>query len=204
MQTKVTVGISVYNNEKTIKYAINSILNQSYTNWELIIIDDGSTDNSLEIIRSYKDERIKVFTDGKNKGLITRLNQMINLCQTDFFFRMDSDDIMHPERIRKQVDFLIENKEIDIVGAEAIVVDEDNVISGIRKNKNIVKSKRFVFENSVFIHPTVAGKTQWFKQNMYNNGFHRCEDFELWCRTIEFSNFAHINEPLLFYRDPKN
>ncbi|MGG0249774.1 glycosyltransferase [Peribacillus frigoritolerans] len=203
MPTKVTVGISIYNNEKTIKYAIDSILKQTYNDWELILIDDGSTDNSLDIIRTYNDERIKVYTDGENKGLITRLNQMINLCQTDFFFRMDSDDIMHPERIEKQVKFLLNNKDIDLVGAEAIVVDEENKISGIRRNKNIVKSIRFVFENPVFIHPTVAGKTEWFKQHRYDNGFHRCEDFELWCRTIETSNFAHINEPLLFYRDPK-
>ena len=101
----VTIGLPFYNAEKYLALAIESVLQQTYTNWELLLLDDGSTDNSLSIAQSYaqKDSRIKVISDGKNKNLATRLNELPSLAQGLYLARMDADDIMHSARIVKTI-----------------------------------------------------------------------------------------------------
>src|SRR5699024_7790602 len=91
--TKVTVGIPFYNNESTIEYAIRSVLNQTFEDWQLVLVNDGSTDNSLNIVKKFESDKVIILNDGENKGLISRLNQLIDFCETKYFARMDSDDI---------------------------------------------------------------------------------------------------------------
>lgn len=199
--SKVTIGIPFFNNETTLKFAIHSVINQTFQDWQLILINDGSTDQSLEIAKQYESEKIVVINDGENKGLIYRLNQLIDMCGTKYFVRMDSDDIMTPARIEKQVSFLELQTDIDVVGAGAYIIDEKNKITGNRippfKSYNIDDILR---KKDLFIHPTVMGRTEWFRKYKYKYGFNRAEDLELWCRSYEYSNFANIEEPLLFYR----
>ncbi|MGL5269675.1 MAG: glycosyltransferase family 2 protein, partial [Selenomonadaceae bacterium] len=116
---KVSIGLPFYNDEKTLRYTIQSILLQSYTDWELILLDDGSTDGSLAIAKSIKDKRVRVVSDNENKGLAVRLNEIANLANGQYLARMDADDLMHPDRIKEQVLFLEENPEIDVVGTNA-------------------------------------------------------------------------------------
>ncbi|MFC6040249.1 glycosyltransferase family 2 protein [Paenisporosarcina macmurdoensis] len=203
MHPKITIGIPFYDNEKTLEIAIKSVLTQTYQNWELLLVNDGSKDKSIDIAKKFDDPRIKLLNDGENKGLIYRLNEMIDITKTDYFFRMDSDDIMHPQRIEKQLNFLLENTSIDIVGSSAIIIDEDNQVYGSRFVNNDINNKRLTLYFGKFIHPTIAGKTDWFKKHKYDPLFYRSEDHELWVRTIEESNFYNIKEPLLFYRVPK-
>jgi len=108
----ISIGISIYNAEKYLVDAINSVLEQTYENWELVLVDDGSTDNSLKIAQEFaiKDNRIRVISDGLNKKLPARLNQIINEAKYDYIARMDADDVMHPQRLEKQLQFLEKNK----------------------------------------------------------------------------------------------
>lgn len=202
--TKVTIGIPFYNNENTLEYAVRSVLNQTFEDWLLILVNDGSTDDSLKIARSFESEKITVLNDGENKGLIYRLNQLVDLCATEYFCRMDSDDIMTTNRLEEQITLLDSRLDVDVVGSSAYVIDEKNKITGVRKsNQNKDYNVDVILKENVFIHPSVVGKTEWFKKHKYKNEFHRAEDLELWCRTVKDSKFINIDCPLLFYRDPE-
>ena len=106
MSELVTIGLPFYNDRLTLELAIKSIFAQTYKNWELILVDDGSTDGSLNIAKKITDKRVRIISDEKNKGLIFRLNQIASLAKGKYLARMDADDLMQPTRIEKQVEFL--------------------------------------------------------------------------------------------------
>lgn len=190
----VTIAIPIYNAEKYLRDSIQSVLNQTYRDWILYLINDGSTDDSLFIIQEFaeKDSRIIIVNDGFNRGLIARLNQSIEMCTSKYYARMDADDIMCITRIEEQVKFLEEHPEVDVCGTSIMTIDSDNNIIGSGLSEGKV---------SGFVHPTVMGKTSWFKANPYIYWALRAEDFELWSRTSKYSNFYAIGKPLLFYRE---
>ena len=155
----VYVGIPFYNAEKYLDYAIRSVLNQTYTNWKMTLIDDGSTDSSLALARKYtSDTRVKVISDGRNKGLVYRLNELVKLSDCKYFVRMDADDIMHPQRLEKQLRYLEEHPQADVVGSWAYSIDTGNRVVGILKNKVNPSVIGDVFAHACFIHPSVMGK----------------------------------------------
>lgn len=200
----ITVGLPFYNNEKTLEIAIKSIIQQTFKNWELILIDDGSVDDSLAIAEKMAsiDERISLISDGKNKGLVHRLNQIIDIAQGDYIARMDADDIMLPERLEKQFAVFISNSKIDIVATAAFTIDENDNPIGIRDTEDIIfKSKKDIFKKALLIHPSILVKKEWYKSNRYDKEYIRAEDFELWCRTFSYTKFFRITEPLLLYRE---
>lgn len=190
----VTIAIPIYNAERYLRDAIQSCINQTYKNWELLLMCDGSTDNSTAIANEMaaKDSRIQVIDDGQNKGLIYRLNQSIQLAKGNLYARMDADDIMYVTRIEEQVKFFEEHLDVDVIGTSIMTIDDNN---------NIVGSGYSVGPATSFVHPSVMGKTAWFLDNTYSDWALRAEDFELWCRTFEDSNFYNIGKPLLFYRE---
>ena len=190
----VTIAIPIYNAEAYLAYAIQSVINQSYQNWELLLMCDGSSDNSTTIAAAYakKDNRIKLVDDRINKGLIYRLNQSIDMAKGKYYARMDADDIMVVSRIEEQVTFLDAHPEVDVCGASIMTIDNENRIMGSGLSEGNVNG---------FIHPTVMGRTSWFKSNPYADWALRAEDFELWSRTSSVSNFYAIGKPLLFYRE---
>lgn len=198
----VTIAIPVFNGEKHVSDAIKSVLSQTYTNWELFIIDDGSKDRTLEIVSQFNDARIKLISDGFNKGLSSRLNQSIDLANGSLYARMDADDIMIPQRIEKQVIYMINHPECDVVGSSAYIIDGNNRVTAIRMG-NRFKEVGFisVLKFGGFMHPTVLGRTKWFKIHNYDVNAERYEDIELWLRTADQSHFGYIIEPLLFYRE---
>ena len=198
----VSVVIPAYNCEKTIQYTICSVINQTFTDFELLIFDDGSTDDTTNIIESFSDIRIKLYKDGYNKGIACRLNQLINLASGHYLIRMDGDDLMFHNRLERQVKFLQEHPDVDVVGAPAIVIDENNNILGLRGRASRIWSFDDLFMSSRFIHPTVAGKTEWFRNWKYDESLSGCEDMDLWIRSFKKSVFADILEPVLFYREP--
>lgn len=193
----ITIGLPVYNAELFIRDAIQSVLNQTYSDFKLLIVDDGSTDNSIDIINSFNDNRIELLIDKKNLGLPSRLNQIAALTTTKYLARMDSDDIMHPDRIAKQLEILNTNDKIDVLGTNVISINEFNIIQGIRNP--IIEHK--LTPCTVFIHPTITAKTEWFRKNLYDIKAIRVEDADLWNRTYKTSNFQRIETPLLFYRE---
>ena len=190
----VTIAIPIYNADKYIRDAIQSCINQTYQNWELLLMCDGSTDNSTVIAKEIAngDSRIKIIDDGQNRGLIARLNQSVEMCETKYYARMDADDIMCINRIEEQVKFMEEHAEVDVCGSSIMTIDNNNNIIGSSFNEGRVNS---------FIHPTVFGRTEWFRENPYANWALRAEDFELWIRTSGKSNFYALPQPLLFYRE---
>src|SRR5260370_39399684 len=112
----VSIGMPVCNCESTVRAAVQSILNQTFNDWELLVIDDGSSDQTVNLVRTYVDPRIRVFADGKHEGLVARLNQAIGLSRGRYFARMDGDDISYPERLALQVEFMTQHSETDLVG----------------------------------------------------------------------------------------
>ena len=129
----VTIAIPFYNSGEYLKYAVKSVLNQTYANWELILLNDGSTDNYEDIISEFEDKRIRFINDGYQLGLPARLNQLSLIAHGEYYARMDADDIMHPQRIELQVEFLVKHPEIDVVGSYAYYIDKDNSILGVSK-----------------------------------------------------------------------
>ncbi len=194
VQPLVTIAIPFFNREDYLGYAIQSVINQSYKKWELILIDDGSRDESLNIAKCYEkiDERIRVIADGHNKGLAVRLNETVNMAKGDYYARMDDDDIMVVNRIESQINYMLEHQEVDVIGSSVMVIDANNVITHTMNLSGVTKG---------FIHPTIMAKTKWFRDNPYNEMLRRSQDYELWLRTQDKYNFYNIPQPLLFYRE---
>lgn len=190
----VTIAIPIYNAERHLRDAIQSVINQTYRDWILYLINDGSSDKSLAIMQEYanRDCRIRIINDGENKGLVARLNQSIVLAETKYYARMDADDIMYVTRIEEQVKFLEEHLDVDVLGTSIMTIDDENRIVGSGFYEGQVKG---------FIHPTVMGHTTWFKNNPYSMWAVRAEDTELWMRTAAESKFWALGKPLLFYRE---
>jgi glycosyltransferase involved in cell wall biosynthesis len=202
----LTIGLPFYNNGKTLANAIKSVLMQTYTDWELILVDDGSTDGSYEIAQriAATDSRIKLVSDGINRGLVYRLNQIIDLANGVYIARMDSDDMMMPEKLQKQLEVLFNDSSIDVIDTAVYTIDENDEPTGMRGMADIAEwDKKKAMKNVLLFHPTVIAKTSWYRQNKYDNEYIRSEDFELWCRSFNHTSFSRVYEPLFFYREGK-
>jgi len=204
----ISIGIPFYNAEKYLENAICSVLAQTYKCWELILIDDGSSDSSLAIANMYatKDPRIRVISDGQNKKLPYRLNQIIHEARYDFIARMDADDIMHPERLEKQLSFLETNKSYDLVSTGLVSIDNDNIVKGYRKVESLYDDFLSIKTSYPIVHPSIMARRSWFERNKYSEEYPRAEDFELWTRAISNNDFkmAILPDLLLYYREEGN
>lgn len=200
----MTIGIPVYNVGRFIGHTIKSILKQTYSNFELIIIDDGSTDNTIEEVMKFNDPRIKLIVDCENHGISYRLNQQIDLAKGKYFVRMDGDDLMFPDRVEKEVAYLEAYPDVDVVGSGAVIIDDDNNIIGQRRGCNSHKCIKDYVTTPRFIHPTVCGRVEWFRKFKYKEEYNGVEDCNLWLRgAVEDSSYYTIQMPLIFYRDPE-
>lgn len=201
----VSVGIPIYNAENFLTDAIKSVLNQTYQDFELILIDDGSTDRSLEIAKKFEkmDSRVRVIHDGQNKKLPDRLNQLILESKFDLIARMDADDIMHPERLERQVN-LLRNSSYDLVSTSYFTINsQDRVISSRIIKKEELTLDDFLLGNYYILHPSILAKKSWYLDNFYDHKFDRAEDYELWFRAMVNKNFniKILTDPLMFYRE---
>lgn len=201
MQPLVSIGMSVFNCEKTLRSAVQSILDQTYANWELILIDDGSTDRTVEIAKSFQDDRIKVVTDGQNQQLPIRLNQTIALSRGKYFARMDGDDISYPERLQMQVEYLENHPEIDLLGTSNVNFDEDGQATGVADQKlSHAEICSRPWSGFSLLHPSWMGKLDWFRKCQYRPDAIRMEDYDLMLRTYQTSRFAALPDVLVGYR----
>lgn len=204
-QPKVTILMSVYNDEKFVREAIDSILNQTFTDFEFLIINDGSKDDSLKIIKSYKDTRITLISR-ENKGLVYSLNEGIKLAKGEYIARQDSDDVSLPHRLETEVKFLDSHPKVGLVGSNYTIID--------------TKGKRMVTTN-VFTHPAdlkltqitcnqfghgsiMARKTILQKLKGYDKSVGHVEDYDLWTRISRVADIANIEEPTYLYRTNPN
>jgi glycosyltransferase involved in cell wall biosynthesis len=204
-EVELTVLMPVYNGERFLKSAIESILSQNFRNLEFLIINDGSTDSSDKIIRSFHDKRIIHISNERNLGLISTLNKGINLAKGKYIARMDGDDISMPGRLSKQVSFLDENPKISMVAANIQLVDEEENDLGVWeediKCKTEKQIKSLLPYTNCIAHPTVVIRTDIAKKFLYDNRQINNEDWDLWMRLVsEGYRISKINEPLLKYR----
>lgn len=199
----ISVVMSVYNGELYLDKAIQSILTQTYKDFEFIIINDGSIDKSLEIIEKYmsKDERI-VLISRENKGLIVSLNEGIEKAKGKYIARMDADDISLPERFEEQVKFMEDNPDIGICGTWVEVFGKNMKNTVWKLSCSNKRLKAELLFSSCFAHPSVMIKKRLFIDNnlFYDNFFLHVEDFELWSKLSFVTNFATINKILIKYR----
>lgn len=199
---KVTIGIPFYNAELTLKKTIISILNQTFPDFELILVDDCSTDSSLIIATSFlSDPRVKIIKNKTNLGLSANLNKINNNAKGDIIIRMDHDDIMFPDRVMKIVEAFNENEDCNIIGHSAIIINENDQIVGFRKSPEHTSLIECYFSTR-FIHPSVAYRKALVVNNLYNSKFDGCEDQELWYRIFSRSKALILDSALIFYREP--
>jgi len=205
MRTVPTVSIIMpaYNAHATIEGAISSIQNQTYKDWELLILDDGSTDRTADKVEAFKDTRIKYYKSTKRLGIAGRLNEGILMAKGKYVARMDADDVSLSARIEKQVTFMEEHSEIDLLGTSIIAISRN----GTFLHEYICPSTHQELVSNLscgipLYHSTWLGKKEWFLKWRYRKRFFKYggEDFDLLLRSLSVSNFACLDEPLLAYR----
>ena len=193
--------MSVYNGGTYLRPAIQSILEQTFSDFEFIIVNDGSTDESLEIIRSFSDSRIRLIENEKNMGLIYSLNRGIDLASGEYIARMDSDDISLPNRLKKQVAFMDANYDVAVCGTWIKTIgDESGFVKKYFTDSEEIKAS-LLFNTSV-AHPTVIIRTSILKKYnfQYEESHKHFEDYALWVKISRIARLANIPEALLLYR----
>jgi len=199
----ISVIMPVYNSEKYLAKAIESILNQTYRNFEFLIINDGSNDSSVEIIKRYakKDERIILINRKENKGIVYSLIEGINQARGEFVARMDADDISLPNRFEVQIEYMIKNN-LDVCGSFIQFLRKgikERIIAFPIKHNEIKYTLLFV---NAFSHPTVVFRKEVFQKVNYRTDYESAEDYKLWCDILSNTDFkvGNVPEVLLYYR----
>lgn len=199
MLPKVSVVLPVYNAALYVKEAVQSVLNQTFQNFELLIYNDGSTDNSLEILQQFEDSRIRIVNYEKNIGLIQLLNNAFSEAKGEYIARMDADDVCLPDRFEKQVGFLDQHPNIGICGGFLEIIGTNE----INKKPALDKDLRWwIFKGSPFAHPSVMirNKVLIHSNLKYNPDAYVVEDFDLWWRMAFVTQLANLETVLLKYR----
>jgi glycosyltransferase involved in cell wall biosynthesis len=197
----VSVIIPVYNGSLYLLESINSILNQSYKNLEIIIINDGSTDNSESIIKKINDPRI-IYIAQENQGLSSTLNTGIKIANGEFIARQDQDDISLFNRIEVQLDYLKKNN-INFVGSRSVVIDDKG--TEIAKHTHPLSSiacKLFLQFDNPFVHSSILAKKNIFLNDLYSSELDKQppEDYDLWCRLSKNFEMENVSQRLILYR----
>ena len=196
--------MGAYNEERNIGRALESILAQTFVEWELIVIDDGSTDATADVVQRYadKDSRITLVSNETNLQLSASLNKAIALAQADLIARADADDVNLPERLSKQYEYMQEHREIDVLGTGAWLRD----VTGQRVNSfsyptSHSELKSLPFLKTIFFHPSVMMRRRFFEvAGLYDQKYPYAEDKELWLRGLSAGCcYANLAEPLIEY-----
>lgn len=196
---KVSVVMPVFNGEQFVKEAVQSILAQTYTDFDFIIIDDGSTDRTLDILSRIRDSRIRLVTHRQNQGLIDSLNEGFRLSTGEYVARMDCDDVAHPSRLSKQVLFLDRNTSIGAVGSSVRTIGTK--IDRIRPPGGHELIKISCLFDSPMVHPSVILRKDVLSDPVYDKSYTHAEDYELWTRLLLKGVRLHnLSDELLDYR----
>ena len=203
----ISVVMPVYNCEKYIAYSIESILSQSFKAFELIIVDDGSSDNSMSIIQSYKDKRIRIITNPNNIGLTKSLNKAINCSKGEYIARMDADDISLVDRLEKQSDFMEDNPKVAVLGGGYQEIDSDGrLINYVFKppvDKETIEHQLLFkkpFANPIVHSTAIIRRTALEDVGRYRVPFQAAQDYDLWLRISEKFEIQNMDEILIYYR----
>jgi len=200
----VSVLMPVYNGERFLREAIDSILHQTYRDFELLILNDGSTDASLTIINSYTDPRIRLIDNEQNRGLTATLNRGLEEASSDLIARQDADDLSSPNRLAKQVEFFKHHPDVALLGTQARFIDERGYSSGSILQRACSHDSikwDLLFDNS-FTHSSVMFRKRVVQGELggYDETFSYCQDYELWSRVATSHHVANLIESLVSYR----
>jgi glycosyltransferase involved in cell wall biosynthesis len=197
----------VRNCEKTVAVAVRSVLNQTFNDWELLVVDDGSTDGTLAELSRFQDGRIKVLHNNHSHGLASRLNEAIGLAEGEFYARMDGDDVCYPRRFELQLGYLQSHPEVDLMGGGLFVFGEEGRVLG----KRIPPADhdaicRRPYSGFPMAHPAFFGKRRWFQLWHFEprrGRFQGACDQDLLLRSYSHSRFANITDIIIGYREEK-
>jgi glycosyltransferase involved in cell wall biosynthesis len=200
----VTVGIPFFDEERHLAAAIRSVLAQTWSRLEILLVDDGSTDASLEIAQSFRDDRIQVVSDGHRRFLPTRLNEIVRRARGELVARMDADDVAHPDRLRRQIEALeATGRDCVACGTWVGLVDANetplSVVEAAARS-----SPRVALERGLMPHASLLARRSWLEMYPYDEELTRAEDRDLWSRTAG-ARFTVVQEPLYVVRvSPRN
>ncbi|WP_043958127.1 glycosyltransferase family A protein [Lysobacter sp. A03] len=201
----ISIGIPFFNAESTLLDAVRSVFAQTHVSWELILLDDGSTDRSLELALSIDDPRVRVYSDGKNKRLATRLNELRYLVRTEYIARMDADDLMAPTRLARQLEVLVANPDVDLVSTGVLSLTDDYEPVGVRcvAPGHSILPRALLGGHSGIVHASVIGRKAWFDRNSYRQDLPISQDTNLWVRAYSRNDLrvAFVPEPMYYYRE---
>lgn len=208
MKPLISVIMPVYNAEKFVFEAIKSIVDQTYTNWELIIINDGSSDSSINIIKEFDDKRIRIYENELNKGIAFSRNRAIDLANGKYIAIMDNDDISLPNRFEDQVNYLENHNEIDVLSGACEVIDSNGEL--LKRNTSVLKNPKYIrakllFQN-VFFNGTVMLRKNLIDENniRYRENQYGMEDFCFWVECSKKMEMTSIDSCIYKYREHEN
>tara|TARA_A100001015_G_scaffold227188_1_gene256624 strand:- start:6483 stop:7238 length:756 start_codon:yes stop_codon:yes gene_type:complete len=204
---ELLVVLAAYNDEKLLKFAIDSIIRQSYKNWKLVLVDDGSNDKTLTIMNAYKKYRkVEIIINKKRIGLTKCLNKVITKNKNALIARMDADDISSTKRFEKQINFLHKNKDISLLGTNANYYNESNKYIGKSNLPNKDNEiKQLLNKKNPFIHSSVVFKKSFFNElKGYNEFFFNAQDYDLWLRGRKKFKYAILRDRLIKHRIKSN
>lgn len=203
----LSVVISIFNNAQHLEDSLCSVLNQTFQDFEVLIIDDCSTDSSVEIVQGLQDKRVLLTINSVNHGLTRNLNTLIAKASGNYIARFDGDDICLPSRFEKQINYLEQHPDISLVSSSAILISEDGkeICQAYRPKSGRIIQRNIQKKNNI-IHPSVMLRKSVFDKMSYDQAFRTGQDWDLWKRMDrEGFLFGHINEPLIKYRlNPKS
>lgn len=205
---KVSIILPVYNGEKTLAASLKSIANQTYRDFETLIVDNNSTDSSCDIAREFTDTANVRIVHCKEQGLVPALNYGIYNSDCEFMARQDDDDYWYPDKLEKQMKRFEEQPHLDIIGTQIRTLDPDGRVEEIGTfgkkvnyavEDNSMKQMLMIGQNPI-CHPSVViRRNVMLRVGGYSDLWHLAEDFELWCRMMPFAKFANIDEVLIDY-----
>lgn len=204
---KVSVVMSIYNGAKTLELSINSIIKQTYVDWEFIIVNDGSTDNTGDLLNNYsaKYDNVNIITNDSCHGLAYSLNKAIAKSSGEYIARADADDFSYSSRLKEQVIFLEKNPLVSVVGTGASYMTKSKESVDIVMPKEHKEIFKYMYKDSPFIHSSVMMRRIFFIEvGGYNETFRRSQDYDLWCRGKYLGEYHNIENILIGYNVNSN
>ncbi len=202
---QISVVMPVYNAGRYLPAAIESVLNQTFRDFELILVNDASTDNSQDLMRGYSDDRVRIITNETNQGITKSLNHALQNCRAPFIARMDADDIMHPDRLQKQYAAMLANHDIAVLATRIEMINEDGEITGIWNTDADTTSesdiRHVMSKTNCIAHPSVMMRKEIALEFQYTEKQKGAEDWDLWLRILNRGfRILKLDEVLLSYR----
>jgi glycosyltransferase involved in cell wall biosynthesis len=192
---RVTALMSVFNGDKYLSEAIDSILNQTFTNFEFLIVNDGSNDRTEDILKSYNDARIRLINNDKNMGLAKSLNKGLKIARGEYIARMDADDISLPTRLERQVEFLDKNEHVGLLGTSWYAINGDGERIGTNRAVSGKHAVHFICHGSIVMRKRCLEKVGFYREVL-----ELAEDYDLWLRISEKFDVSNLSEPLYMHR----